>query len=174
MEFGASYIRGLTANTINEIAECPPKPMIFHLLMLQNQEMVHQKLCSPRHHLLCKQNSYMQNLTHHIMTISPNMFWDWCNIRSISTFMYGHYLHKLGVINSIVVDAVVLQRQHWYLHNLQGNVSSCQIKHHIGKKIWWQCLVPTSTTRFTSDVGCRMAQNWIWLYKEIIFMNNDI
>ena len=25
-------------------------------------------------------------------------------------------------------------------------------------KVWWQCLVPTSTTRFTSDVGYRMAK----------------
>ena len=35
-------------------------------------------------------------------------------------------------------------------------------------KIWWQCLVRTSTTRFVSDVGYRMAQKWIWLYEEII------
>ena len=26
-------------------------------------------------------------------------------------------------------------------------------------KIWWLCLVSTSTTRFASDVGCRMAKN---------------
>ena len=96
-----SYIRGLTVNTINKIAGCPPKPMIFHLLTLQNQDMVHQKLCPPRHHLPCKRNSYMQNRTHHILKISPKMFWDWCNIRSISTFMYGHCLDKLGVINII-------------------------------------------------------------------------
>ena len=25
-------------------------------------------------------------------------------------------------------------------------------------KVWWQCLVPTSTTRFASDVGYRMAK----------------
>ena len=25
-------------------------------------------------------------------------------------------------------------------------------------KVWWLCLVPTSTTRFTSDVGYRMAK----------------
>ena len=25
-------------------------------------------------------------------------------------------------------------------------------------KIWWLCLVPTPTTRFASDVGCRMAK----------------
>ena len=38
-------------------------------------------------------------------------------------------------------------------------------------KIWWLCLVPTSTTRFASDVGYGMAKNLIGLYKEIIFMN---
>ena len=27
-------------------------------------------------------------------------------------------------------------------------------------KIWWLCLVPTSTTRFASDVGYRMAKIW--------------
>ena len=30
----------------------------------------------------------------------------------------------------------------------------------------WLCLVPTSTTRFTSDVGYRIAKNLIGLYKE--------
>ena len=34
-------------------------------------------------------------------------------------------------------------------------------------KIWWVCLVPTSTTRFASDVGYRMAK--IGLYREITF-----
>ena len=38
----------------------------------------------------------------------------------------------------------------------------------------WLCLVPTSTTRFASDVGYRMAKKLIGFYKEIIFMNNDI
>ena len=39
-------------------------------------------------------------------------------------------------------------------------------------KIWWLCLVPTSTTRFASDVVYRMAKNLMGLYKEIILMNN--
>ena len=39
----------------------------------------------------------------------------------------------------------------------------------VANKIWWLCLVPTSTTRFASDVGYRMAKKWIGLYKEIIF-----
>ena len=41
-------------------------------------------------------------------------------------------------------------------------------------KIWWLCLVPSSTTRFASDVGYRIAKKVIGLYKQIIFMNNDI
>ena len=45
------------------------------------------------------------------------------------------------------------------------------IKHN---NICWLWLVPTSTTRFASDVGYRMAKHLIELYKEIIFMNNDI
>ena len=40
-------------------------------------------------------------------------------------------------------------------------------------KMWWLCIVPTSTTRFTSDVGYRMAKKCKVLYKEIIYMNND-
>ena len=38
---------------------------------------------------------------------------------------------------------------------------------------WWLCLVPTSTTKFDSDVGYRMAKPLIRLYKELIFMNGD-
>ena len=34
------------------------------------------------------------------------------------------------------------------------------------KKIWWLCLVPTSTTRFASDVEVQNGQNLIDLYKE--------
>ena len=41
-------------------------------------------------------------------------------------------------------------------------------------RIWWLCLIPTSTTRFPSDLGCSMAKNLIGLYKEILFMNNQI
>ena len=41
-------------------------------------------------------------------------------------------------------------------------------------KIWWLSLVPTLTTRFTNDVGYRMTKKRIVLYKEIIFLNNDI
>ena len=36
-------------------------------------------------------------------------------------------------------------------------------------KIWWLCLVPTTTTRFANDVGYKMAKKWIGLYKEIFF-----
>ena len=35
-------------------------------------------------------------------------------------------------------------------------------------------LVPTSTTGIVSDAEYRMAKKWVWLYKEMIFMNNDI
>ena len=36
-------------------------------------------------------------------------------------------------------------------------------------KIWWLCLILTSTTRFASDVGYRMAKRLIGLYKEYNF-----
>ena len=31
-------------------------------------------------------------------------------------------------------------------------------------KIWWLCLIPTSTTRFAGDLRCRMAKSLIALY----------
>ena len=33
-------------------------------------------------------------------------------------------------------------------------------------RIWWLCLVSTSTTRFARDLGYRMAKNLTGLYKE--------
>ena len=41
-------------------------------------------------------------------------------------------------------------------------------------KVWWLCLVPTSTTRFASDVGYRMAKIKHSCTRKIFFMNNDI
>ena len=61
----------------------------------------------------------------------------------------------------------------------RNEFSARQIIHQIGdtieklsmkllrNKIWWLCLVPTSTTRFANDVGYRMAKKLIGLYKEI-------
>ena len=45
---------------------------------------------------------------------------------------------------------------------------SCMAKECVNK-IWWLCLVPTSTTRLASDVGYKMDKKWIVLYEEIIF-----
>ena len=36
----------------------------------------------------------------------------------------------------------------------------------IGHKVWWLCLGPTTTTKFTSDLGYRMTKNSIGLYNE--------
>ena len=33
-----------------------------------------------------------------------------------------------------------------------------KFKESSANKVWWQCLVPTSTTRFASDAGYRMAK----------------
>ena len=41
-------------------------------------------------------------------------------------------------------------------------------------KVWWLCLVPTSTTRFASEVGYRIAKIWHGYTRKIFFMNNDI
>ena len=41
-------------------------------------------------------------------------------------------------------------------------------------KVWWLCLVPTSTTRFASDVGYRMAKIKHSCTRKIFFLNNDI
>ena len=41
-------------------------------------------------------------------------------------------------------------------------------------KVWCLCLVPTSTTRFASDVGYIMAKIKHSCTRKIFFMNNDI
>ena len=48
----------------------------------------------------------------------------------------------------------------WHLISAETNLKTLE---HIVillllNKVWWQCLVPTSTTRFASDVGYRMAK----------------
>ena len=45
---------------------------------------------------------------------------------------------------------------------------------YVSNKVWWLCLVPTSTTRFASDVGYRMAKIKHSCTRKIFFMNNDI
>ena len=47
-------------------------------------------------------------------------------------------------------------------------------KYLLADRIWWLYLVPTSTTRFASDLGYRMAKNSIGLYKENTFYEHDI
>ena len=47
-------------------------------------------------------------------------------------------------------------------------------KRALVNKIWWLCLVPTSTTRFASEVGYRIAKIWHGYTRKIFFMNNDI
>ena len=45
---------------------------------------------------------------------------------------------------------------------------------YISDRVEWLCLVPTSTNRFPGDLGYRMAEIIIGLYKEnVFFMNND-
>ena len=39
------------------------------------------------------------------------------------------------------------------------DLKTAWMSHYKRNKIWWLCLVPTSTTRFASDVGYRMAKN---------------
>ena len=43
----------------------------------------------------------------------------------------------------------------------------------ISNKVWWLCLVPTSTTRFASDVGYRMAKIWYSYTRKIFFVNRE-
>ena len=64
-------------------------------------------------------------------------------------------------------------RGHLQMHfQMRMNVLAFESKW--SNKIWWLCLLSTSTTRFASGVGYRIAKICIWLYKEIIFMNTDI
>ena len=44
----------------------------------------------------------------------------------------------------------------WWRHHVVTATQYLAI--YQGNKVWWQCLVPTSTTRFASDAGYRMAK----------------
>ena len=62
----------------------------------------------------------------------------------------------------------------YYWPSMQGIHPLKTEDYNDANKIWWLCLLPTSTTRFASDVGYRMARKLKGLLKEIIFMNSDI
>ena len=104
---------------------------------------------------------------------------------SFITFYWCHEIQQtqhLSICQSITVNAS-------YLHQSLLNISSSDLSrpqrttsrgpfnkkkffYYIYNRIWWLCLIPTSTTRLA--LGYRMAKNLIGLYKEILFMNNDI
>ena len=47
----------------------------------------------------------------------------------------------------------------YIIHAIQLETNKVKKKiYHRVNKVWWQCLVPTSTTRFASDAGYRMAK----------------
>ena len=62
----------------------------------------------------------------------------------------------------------IFTRLHYYKQQLQPFTTTWH------NKICCLWLVRTSTTKFVGDVGYRMAKKLIGLYKETIFMNNDI
>ena len=99
------------------------------------------------------------------------------------------YLHTLDLISLLIpcLHLLLMNTMQWYFiqnqyfHSRKCITSSCFQNTQffsglrvLSNKIWWLCLLPTSTTRFASDVGYRMAIKWVGLYKEILFMNNDI
>ena len=79
----------------------------------------------------------------------------------------------------------ITERSPWYLIS-KNNIARCACSHYCAKKlpwvkyctaaqwifdtIWWVCLVPTSGTRFASDVGYRMSKIWHGCTRKIIFM----
>ena len=50
----------------------------------------------------------------------------------------------------------------------------CQLASSTMNKVWWLCLVPTSTTMFASEVGYRIAKIWHGYTRKIFFLCNDI
>ena len=71
----------------------------------------------------------------------------------------------------IVFDALLKYADSHSLMVVVGTHLQCI---YFTNKIWWQCLVPTSTTRLAIDVGYRVAKNEYGYIKEIIYMNDDI
>ena len=51
------------------------------------------------------------------------------------------------------------------------HAKACMCHRITVNKVWWLCLVPTSTTRFASDVGYRMAKIKHSCTRKIFFMN---
>ena len=79
---------------------------------------------------------------------------------------------SLGFIQ--ITDLILPQTDKWtHRWSDRNNIESPPNVAEAYTMIWWLCLIPTSTTRFASDVGYRMPKTLIG-YKEIIFMNNDI
>ena len=89
------------------------------------------------------------------------------------------YLHganevcwRTGSINTVVKVHIMCALEHlnievWRQPTFSSNTFSSKkkfgffevsLKFVLTNKVWWQCLVPTSTTRFSSDVGYRMAK----------------
>ena len=91
-----------------------------------------------------------------------------------------HY-ENIGWALLVRIDWVVLMRIEWELYvrigwELSGGNCQVRIEWELSSenKVLWLCLVPTSTTRFASDVGYRMAKIKHSCTRKIFFMNNDI
>ena len=73
-----------------------------------------------------------------------------------------HHIWNSITSNTISADALPPslgwgQFQSWNWNCLQSQFRNWNWRCHFNK-VWWQCLVPTSTTRFASDAGYRMAK----------------
>ena len=92
--------------------------------------------------------------------------WEWINnfILHFKMDVITYALRRLGIIIYIYIDLMPIVLVHIDLtiyvshHTKHTHTTTPQHRKCWINKVWWQCLVPTSTTRFASDVGYRMAK----------------
>ena len=129
-----------------------------------------------------------------IWTMSHIIWWQ-SNLSTMAQIMACCWWHQIncwwhqaitGSWTEVDLSSKVFCSIHLRTENEQGMLEKItiskffwfflKIRMHLAgdNKIWWLCLVPTSTTRFASEVGYRIAKIWHGYTRKIFFMNNDI
>ena len=105
----------------------------------------------------------------------------WCDLHKRFDGMYygrdgGHPIYKSNRVFDYLIALIILTEFRDGVNNISCNLwwmlykrdsptcLICQTMHNhlsFSNKIWWLCLVPTSTTRFGRDVGYRVVKHLI-------------
>ena len=82
-----------------------------------------------------------------------------CGILTMTRLSWANLIFIMGIPRILVRRSLYRDGTIgcWNARNAFNNVSETPVKFQ-SNKIWWLCLVPTSTTRFASEVGYRIAK----------------